>query len=203
MTRKLTVAATAVIVAVAGLTVAKAADYFSPYFQAKQEQVLAPAPCGDHGGLMGPASLGHDDGSLLLAFTCNDQRVILWRDMRPGSGNSSAVGARTSSIKVQLDAPNGTVQRGGVVAGGGWAFECGHVIEGFQISVGGMVVYDVTRGTRPDVIAAYGSCAANAGFNFTIDTSRLSAGTYPVSVLAADDQGFTNVSNQLTLTVLP
>jgi hypothetical protein len=163
MTRKLTVAATAVIVAVAGLTVAKAADYFSPYFQAKQEQVLAPAPCGDHGGLMGPASLGHDDGSLLLAFTCNDQRVILWRDMRPGSGNSSAVGARTSSIKVQLDAPNGTVQRGGVVAGGGWAFECGHVIEGFQISVGGMVVYDVTRGTRPDVIAAYGSCAANAG----------------------------------------
>lgn len=181
-----------------------AADYFNPYFLARQEQLLPPTPCATHGGLLGPASLGHDDGSLFLAFTCQDQRVILWRDQRPGSGNGAAVGVRSSAIRVQLDAPNGTT-RPGLVTGGGWAFECGHRLIDLKVTVGGITVLDELFAgvARPDVIAAYGDCATQAAFGFTVDLSALTPGAYPVQVQVADDQGLTQVSNTLTVTVQP
>ena len=94
----------------------------------------------------------------------------------------------------------------GVVAGGGWAFECGHRIVVMRVTVGGATLvedYNVAWVVRPDVAAAYGECASTAGYNFTFDTSSLAAGSYPVVVEVIDDQGLTNVSNALTLTVLP
>jgi hypothetical protein len=207
MNRKLTAAAVVIIVVAACLNIAQAADFFSPYFQVKQVQLLPESPCGDHGGLAGPASLGHDDGSLLLAFTCRDDRVVLWRDMRPGSGNGAAVGATTTDIKLHLDAPGGVVGRGAVAAGG-WAYECGHTISAIQVMVGNQSQdygpFEFARGARPDVAAAYGNTCSqmgDSGVGFDVDFSGLAPGTYPVSMRVADDAGRTATSNILTVTV--
>jgi hypothetical protein len=207
MNRKLTAAAVVTIVVAASFNIAQAADFFSPYFQAKQVQLLPESPCGDHGGLAGPASLGHDDGSLLLAFTCRDDRVVLWRDMRPGSGNGAAVGAPSSDIKLHLDAPGGVVGRG-VVNAGGWAYECGHTISAIQVTVGNQSQdygpFEFARGARADVAAAYGNTCSqmgDSGVGFGLDLSSLAPGSYPVTMRVADDAGRTATSNTLTVTV--
>jgi hypothetical protein len=186
----------AVVLSIALTVTASAANYFYDHFFAFKDQIIAPLPAPKNCSPVKGITMALDEESVLqLAYLCADDTVVIRTDMRPGSG--TAVGSVSQDIKLHLDAVNG-----------GWAYECGHVIQTVSVTLNGRV-QDLTtnfnRGQRQDVAAAFGNVCAEmgaSGIGFYLDTTGLASGTYPMTMQVVDDSGHRSpVSNTLMVVV--
>jgi hypothetical protein len=170
----------------------------SSLFKFYRDSGHIPPPC----QLLGPAvPLVGADGIWNLVYTCTDGKVIIRTD-----------DTRNPNIHLWLDWPMGNFDRtaqGNLLAGSGWAFECGgHAIVQYRVTIGPMT-FDNVAGwggiRRPDVAVAFPRlCQAEAGesgLGFSVDVGALAAGTYPLTLLVMDDQGKWAESNSLRITV--
>jgi hypothetical protein len=148
--------------------------------------------------LIGPATTFVDSNGILnLVYTCSNGSVVIRTDA-----------TRNPNIRMWLDWPTGKVDRTVLLAGYGWAFECGHAIVQYRVTIG-QITLDSVPGwggiPRPDVAAAFPSLcqgeAGASGLGFSVDLSGIAPGTYPMTLLVMDDQGKWAESNSLFITV--
>jgi hypothetical protein len=148
-------------------------------------------------------------GSLGAGLNLSAGGVISGTPVNPGTvvfavritDSAQQTATRTLAIKINpadklapfgaLETPDHNATLTNQAAGSGWTLDNVGVVS-IEVLVDGQKVTDATYGvTRPDIAAIWGTFpnAANAGFRFILDTTKLSNGEHRLSVRALDLQG--------------
>jgi hypothetical protein len=115
------------------------------------------------------------------------------------------VAKQREPIQMFLDAPRGNVAE--TAAGAGWAFQCGDTVDRIAVVVDGVEqqAVKVQLGVpRPDVrtaFAKYCDVGDRTGFEFVLDTRRLSAGRHQIKATAVNSHGLSaqSLNNEIVV----